>query len=107
MKCLNGPCRAPVACGGFRYCRQWNAGKAIGLSAEAFAAKAPIGTPIKYYPIAGEEFFVHSKVRSEPWNLGHGALVVLIEDRTGCVDVTHIEIMEAVNDDVSDLRARD
>jgi hypothetical protein len=57
-----------------------------------FAADAPIGTPCLYYPTKpfrrGEAIETH--IRSAPWVLGHGAVVVMIEGRTGGVSIEHI-----------------
>lgn len=58
----------------------------IRLAAERY----PVGTPILYYPIKGEPHFERSRIRSEPWALGSGHVVVKIEGRTGGVSVEHI-----------------
>lgn len=62
------------------------------LIASQFAAGAPIGTECTYYPIKPfrrEEAF-KTKIRSEPWVLGHGAVVVAVEGKTGGVSIEHI-----------------
>lgn len=60
--------------------------------AEQFAAQAPIGTPCVYYPIKpfDRSEAVTTRIRSEPWVLGHGAVVVAIEGRAGGVSIEHI-----------------
>lgn len=66
------------------------------MTAEQFAAKAPVGTPVRYWPVLprrGEQF-VDTKIRSEPWALGHGAIVVMVESHAGGVSIEHIDILE-------------
>ena len=57
-----------------------------------FAAQAPIGTPCRYYPVKPFDArdAIDSKIRSEPWVLGHGAVVVAIEGKAGGVSIEHI-----------------
>jgi hypothetical protein len=61
-----------------------------------FAARAPIGTPCIYYPLKpfdrGDG--VNTRIRSEPWVLGHGAVVVAIEGRAGGVSIEHLVFEE-------------
>lgn len=60
------------------------------MTAERFNAETPIGTPLRYYPIAGHSEFVETKTRSEAWELGNGAPVVLVEGRSGGVSIHHL-----------------
>lgn len=62
------------------------------ITAEQFAAKAPIGTPVRYWPVlpCRDDEFVETAIRSEPWALGHGAIVVKVEGRAGGVSIEHI-----------------
>lgn len=51
---------------------------------------------MRYYPVLPPIESappVESRTRSEAWELGHGAAVVLIEGRPGGVDLTHLEVM--------------
>jgi hypothetical protein len=64
------------------------------MTAEKFNAKHPVGTPCRYFPIKGEPDFVETKTRSEAWELGHGAVVVAVEGRTGGVLIDHLEMRE-------------
>ncbi|NEV75622.1 hypothetical protein DYI24_00830 [Rhodopseudomonas sp. BR0C11] len=59
---------------------------------DQFAAQAPIGTPCLYFPVRpfDRKDALATKIRSEPWILGHGAVVVAIEGRTGGVCIEHI-----------------
>jgi hypothetical protein len=62
------------------------------MIAADFAAAAPIGTECVYYPIkpfCKDEAFP-TRIRSEPWVLGHGAVVVAIEGKAGGVSIEHI-----------------
>ncbi len=45
----------------------------------------PIGTHVRYFSILGRPEFEPAVVRSEPWALGHGAIVVSITGRAGGV----------------------
>ncbi len=57
-----------------------------------FAAAAPIGTPCIYFPAKpfDRAKAIESKIRSAPWALGHGAVVVAIEGKAGGVSIDHI-----------------
>ena len=57
-----------------------------------FAARAPIGTACVYYPVRPFKLAdaVWTRIRSEPWALGHGQVVVKIEARVGGVAIEHI-----------------
>jgi hypothetical protein len=62
--------------------------------ARSFSTRAPIGTPCVYYPLKP---FVPSeaeqtRIRSKAWVLGHGAVVVMIEGRSGGVSIEHIVV---------------
>lgn len=59
---------------------------------DEFASRAPIGTPCLYFPIwpcHGHPFRV-TQIRSEPWALGHGRVIVMVEGQAGGVDIDHI-----------------
>ncbi|MBM9401600.1 hypothetical protein JUN65_08370 [Gluconacetobacter azotocaptans] len=62
------------------------------LTAEAFNAKYPVGTPVRYFQTSGEPSYRDSKTRTTAWTLGHGAAVVSIEGQAGGVAITHIQI---------------
>jgi hypothetical protein len=53
-----------------------------------------IGDPVRYYPVLpniGEvPGYEVTKIRSEPWQLGHGAWVIKVEGRTGGVLTEHL-----------------
>jgi hypothetical protein len=56
-------------------------------------ALVPIGTEVRYYPLAMESEHSVTKTRSEAWILGHGAAVVLVEGKSGGVAIDHLQIV--------------
>lgn len=60
------------------------------MNAEKFNSLYPVGTPFRYYHVAGSKEFVETKTRSECWELGDGHPVVLIEGRSGGVSIFHL-----------------
>jgi biotin operon repressor len=55
------------------------------MSLQEVAKTFPIGQPVRFYPVAGEPEFETAIVRSKPWQLGSGAIVVKITGRAGGV----------------------
>lgn len=51
----------------------------------------PVGTKVRYFPIAGAKRYTEHRVRSQPWQLGHGQVVVLITFKSGGVAVEHLQ----------------
>lgn len=66
------------------------------MMANEWNQKYPIGTKVRYFPIREGQEFKDTKTRSEAWELGHGALVVMIEGKSGGVSLDHLIIL---NDD--------
>lgn len=69
------------------------------MIAADFAKAAPIGTECLYYPLKP---FIRAnaqrtKIRSQPWVLGHGAVVVKVEGRAGGVLIEHIAFETPAN----------
>ena len=62
------------------------------MNIEKVTKKYPIGAKVRYYPVKGNELYRQTKIRSEPWALGHGELVVKVEGETGGVSVNHISV---------------
>ena len=60
------------------------------MNAQQFSEQFPAGTKVKFFPIAGNPEFEETEIRSEAWELGHGAVVVKVKGRSGCVSVDHI-----------------
>lgn len=58
---------------------------------EAARVKFPVGSSVIYTPVMGWPEREQSTVRSLPWALGHGAIVVKIEGRAGGVSIDHLE----------------
>lgn len=51
----------------------------------------PIGTKVYFYPIKGTSVAEKTEVRSAPWELGHGEVVVKVKGKAGGVSVDHLE----------------
>lgn len=60
---------------------------------EEVARRFPIDQRIRFYPIAGETSSITSAIRSEPWRLRHGQIVIKIVGRAGGVHVGHLELI--------------
>lgn len=54
----------------------------------------PIGTKVLYRPVAGLPEQVPTTIRSAPWALGHGEIVIAVEARAGGVAVSHLSLAE-------------
>lgn len=67
------------------------------MTPDAFNARYKVGTPCRYYPIAGESTHIKTRTRTLAWALGHGATVVSIEGKTGGVDINHV-VIEGAHD---------
>jgi hypothetical protein len=67
--------------------------KAGEARAAEFAKNFPVGTPCIYFPTMPFKDIEADEVtiRSDPWVLGHGAVVVAITGRTGGVLIDHIK----------------
>lgn len=63
------------------------------IDANEFNKKYPVGTPLKYYPIKGKKNFILSKTRTPAWELGCNTPVVSIDEISGGVALTHIELL--------------
>lgn len=60
------------------------------MSIEDARSAFPMGTPVRYFPLSNSPTFVRASVRSDPWILGHGAVVIKITGRAGGVCVQHL-----------------
>jgi hypothetical protein len=58
-------------------------------------ATFPVGTRVLYRPVAGEPKQVETTIRSTPWALGHGEIVIKIDACAGGVSVDHLTIATA------------
>lgn len=54
----------------------------------------PLGQRVLYRPVMGRDAQVASVIRSHPWALGCGEIVLKIEARTGGVSVDHLTLIE-------------
>jgi hypothetical protein len=79
------------------------------MIAEQFALSAPIGTPCLYYPTKpfDRSKAVATRIRSAPWVLGCGIVVVAVEGMTGGKSIEHIAFAPpATQFDITDSRNR-
>lgn len=53
----------------------------------------PIGRKVRYFPISGEPDFEETAIRSRPWALGHGEIVIALEGRRGGCSILHLEVI--------------
>ncbi len=70
------------------------------ITADEWNTAHPIGTRVRYYPIAGEPGFRESRTRSLAWNLGHGQPVVKIEGTAGGVALSHLVVIDQERDQI-------
>lgn len=63
------------------------------MTAKEWNEKYPPGTPVRYYPLIGKDDPppMDTFTRSEAWNLGHGAPVVLLVGKTGGYSLDHLK----------------
>lgn len=59
------------------------------MNAEEWNEAYPPGTPVRYWPIKGDDEHLDTKTRSQAWTLAHGESVVKIEGRSGGVCLSH------------------
>lgn len=60
---------------------------------EAFNDSHPVGTKVRYRPVAGtDEGIIESKTRSVAWAIPCAEAVVCIEGKSGGVSLDHIEV---------------
>jgi hypothetical protein len=59
--------------------------------ARSWNESVPVGTSVRYWPIACEETSRATKTRSEAWALGNGQVVVKIEGVAGGVAIEHLQ----------------
>jgi len=77
------------------------------MNIEEARKKFPEGSVVKYYPVAGDRHHLIATVRSEPWSLGSGNIVLMISGKSGGISVNHLEPHEAPGTRASDGRTDD
>ena len=65
------------------------------MTLEEAASVFPIGQKVAFTPVIGRPFAEEAFVRSGPWALGHGTVVVKITGRAGGVSVDHLVALKA------------
>lgn len=63
-----------------------------GITAEEWNEKYPVGTRVRIESVRGDGAFEETATRSAAWDVC-GAIVVLIEGRSGGCAVSHMEIV--------------
>lgn len=61
------------------------------IAEQEFSKNFPIGTAVKYFPIAGQSSFEEAYISSEPFTLGCGEIVVKLQGKRGGFSIKHIE----------------
>lgn len=79
---------------GSRLQRERGAPNGLLLNVVQFNKLVPVGTYVRYYPVAGEPEHRDTQTRSQAWDLGSGDTVVLIVGQAGGVLVSHLELLE-------------
>jgi len=62
------------------------------MQAEEWNELYPVGTRVRYYPVADEPGYVDTHTRSVAWTLGSGHVVVEVDGQTGGVSVEHLVV---------------
>lgn len=75
------------------------------MSAAQFNARYHVGSSFAYHSVKGNPEAARSTMtRSEAWELGHGATVVMVNGVSGGVDITHlIPVAVTSRDDHADV----
>lgn len=63
------------------------------MSIESVKEKFPVGQKVKYYPIIGSAVFSEHEIKTEPWELGHGDVVIGVTGKSGGVCIDHLELI--------------
>ena len=76
------------------------------MKASEWNAQYPIGTEVLYFPVLkpGVKDSVHTKTRSEAWELGGGHPVVALDGFTGGKSVDHLLVI-SVSSELADRLA--
>lgn len=64
------------------------------MTIEQITKKMPVGAKVKYFPLLiNKSVFTEHEVRSEPWTLGHGEIVIKVSNKSGGVSIDHLELI--------------
>ena len=61
-----------------------------GMTPDLARAMFPLGAAVRYFPVSGRTSFVRASIRSEPWELGDGSVVIKITGQSGGVSIYHL-----------------
>ncbi len=62
------------------------------LSAEEWNELYPVGVPVRYWPVLGDELYRDTITRGQAWTLGDGHSVVTIQGQPGGVSLRHLAV---------------
>lgn len=70
------------------------------MTAKAWNETHPVGTRVRYWPLppASKAASVDTKTRSEAWTLTSGHVVVLVAGISGCVSLSHLEVIDTAEE---------
>jgi len=63
------------------------------MNIEETKKKFPIGQKVKYFPVKCIDRFSEHEIRSEPWALGHGDIVIKVTGKTGGLSIDHLVLI--------------
>lgn len=61
-------------------------------TAELFNARVPVGTPVRYYSVRGDDEHKRTRTRSEAWTLNEDYVLVKVEGVAGGVLIDHVRV---------------
>ncbi|AWD21593.1 hypothetical protein [Fuscovulum blasticum] len=53
----------------------------------------PIGRRVRYFPVLGRSDSFETTIRSKPWAVGDGSIVIALDGRTGGHSILHLEVV--------------
>ncbi len=62
------------------------------LSAEEWNELYPVGVPVRYWPVLGDELYRDTITRGQAWTLGDGHSIVTIQGQPGGVSLRHLAV---------------
>lgn len=62
------------------------------LSAEEWNELYPVGVPVRYWPVLGDDLYRDTITRGQAWTLGDGHSIVTIQGQPGGVSLRHLAV---------------
>lgn len=76
----------------------------LDLELVEVAQRFPVGMRVRYWPASSQPEFVVTTVRTEPWRLGHGRIVLSLDGRSGGVRVSNVAPVDEPEPTEDDMR---